>query len=66
MTDGPNNLTELCQALVDARSSLAGEFSGDFDASAEELRELRLHLEATFGVTLEMAPLERFVNELRS
>lgn len=58
----PTNLTELCQRLLEAQSSLEGEFSGDFEESGRYLRELRLHLEATFGVSLAPACMENPLN----
>ena len=52
----PETVQQLCEDLFTARASLEGEFSGDWEGSKEELRELRHHLEDTFGVALKPVP----------
>jgi hypothetical protein len=46
-------LQELCQAYLNALSTIEGEFSGDLDASKLKLKQKKEELEETFGVTLE-------------
>jgi hypothetical protein len=47
-----SSIEDLCIALMRAQTSLEGEFSGNWEQSNQDLRDLRDHLRETYQVNL--------------